>query len=194
MERIEGGNKIPKVDMQDEDIDETPSPYKAGIEEILKFPAFQVFKDSDYKDNDYGGDFKKWARIILEIRKRGETTERILIKARLELKLRNFRMSVSTTKRAEVLSPEMEEVHFEEGLAIFLLAAEKAGVITGMLAVEDSVENSVEYSVRDLLQQARDCFTRALELDSEDEDVKNILQKLTALLEVNTPEEEEPTN
>ncbi len=127
---------------------------------------------------DYVEHFRLLAVLNVEIRRNGPTWERLLRKSILEMDVGNFSAGLDAARDAIDLRPGAAEAYFQEGMALLLLAFQKAGALAASAGSEAPVG-----STRTLLEQAVDAFDEASRINPGDQECQEDVATLSAFLE-----------
>ncbi|MGB1586266.1 MAG: hypothetical protein ACPHID_04390 [Thermoplasmatota archaeon] len=118
-------------------------------------------------EEDYVQHFQALARVNLEIREYGPTATRLLCKSILESDIGNYSAALDDARDALDLKPELSEAHYQEAMALMLLAFTRVGVLAGSPGMAMPLARA-----RRLLEQAATSFGAAAELNDEDEEAQ----------------------
>lgn len=129
------------------------------------------------QESDYLEHFQALSAVNLEIRQQGATPERLLRKSILEVDIGNFSAGLDAARDAAEMRPEWGEAHYQEAMTLLLLAFTKAGVLAGAPGMEPPLG-----SIRTLMDHATRGFSRALQFNHGDEEVKEDLAVLARFL------------
>lgn len=121
--------------------------------------------------------FQQLASVNMEIQAHGTTAERLLRKSILEIDVGNFSAALDAALDAAELKPDWPEPHYQQGMALVLLAFCKAGVVPGSAGMERPLG-----SVKTLLEQAARALGQALRLHPGDEEVAEDVAALSQFL------------
>ncbi|MGB0652744.1 MAG: hypothetical protein ACPGQL_06040 [Thermoplasmatota archaeon] len=130
-------------------------------------------------DLDYVESFQTLASVNLELEKLGNSPERLLRKAVLELAVGNFQAGLRAAQQAIVGRHDNSEAHYQLGLAQLLLAFVEAEAIP---AGPSWKERPSRIGVRSRLQAAADAFADAVRLNADDGDAVAGLEHMGRLL------------
>lgn len=145
------------------------------LQEVMTAPA----------EEDYVQHFQALARVNLEIREYGPTATRLLRKSILESDIGNYSAALDDARDALDLKSELPEAHYQEGMALMLLAFTRVGVLAGSPGMAVPLARP-----RRLLQQAAGSFQVVADLNDEDEEAHADAQAIEGFLEQNEDDDD----
>lgn len=122
--------------------------------------------------------FRYLAGVNLEIRAHGATADRLLRKSIFEINLGNFSAGLDSARDASDVKPDFAEAHYQQGMALLLLALSKAGIMAcsaGMVPPIGSVKTLMEHAARALGEAHR--------LNPDDEEVSQDVLALCGFID-----------